>query len=174
MDYETMTANDAMRAAKEASGMTDKEISDKTGIPISVIRQYLCRENGYRPGLDKIPALCRALGNTILLKWLDAQCDMRAEAARTAPATSRAEVLTSVARVSAYVGDAQRRLADSEERGIDPACARDVRGLLSDVEEECRVARAKLLPMAQLASRAECDPLMSVNEKPRAWWRRLF
>lgn len=180
MDYETMRAVDAMRAAKDASGLTDKEIAERSGIPVNVVRQYLCRTDGYMPGLDKIPALCRAMGNTILLKWLEAQCDMRAEAARVAPATSRAEVLTSVARIAATLGDAQRRLADSEISGIDPACARDVRGLLSDVVEECRASMATLLPLARCAGKADAMPLMSMRpaEQPavtapprKAWWR---
>ena len=183
MDYETMRAVDAMRAAKDASGLTDKEIAVHSGIPINVVRQYLCRTDGYMPGLDKIPALCRAMGNNILLKWLEAQCDMRAEAARVAPATSRADVLTSVARIAATLGDAQRRLADSEISGIDPACARDVRGLLSDVVEECKASMATLLPLARCADKTEIAPLMCVRQTTatpdahadrRPWWRRFL
>ena len=147
-DYETISATEAMRLAKDVSGMTVEEISKASKIPAGIIRQYLERDGGYNPAIDKIPVLCRAMGNNILIQWIMAQADTRA-LCDIPPATSRAEVLTAVARVSATLGDAQRRLADSELSGIDPECARDVRGLMNDVIEDCRVVMAKLLPIAQ-------------------------
>ena len=115
------------------------------------------------------------MGNNILLSWIQAQADTRASISDIAPATSRAEVLTAVARVSATLGDAQRRLADSELSGIDPECARDVRGLMNDVIEDCRVVMAKLLPIAQFRDRTRCYPLLSKahngSEYHKPWWR---
>ncbi len=175
MDYQTMSHVDAMREAKSASGMTDEEIARAASISVHAVRQYQRPCDGYAPGLDKIPALCRAMGNNILLSWIQAQADTRASISDIAPATSRAEVLTAVARVSATLGDAQRRLADSELSGIDPECARDVRGLMNDVIEGCRVVMAKLLPIAQFRDRTRCYPLLSKahngSEYRKPWWR---
>ena len=176
MDYQTMSHVDAMREAKAASGMTDEEIAKAANISVHAVRQYQRPRDGYAPGLDKIPTLCRVMGNNILLSWIQAQADTRA-LCDIPPATSRAEVLTAVARVSATLGDAQRRLADSELSGIDPECARDVRGLMNDVIEDCRVVMAKLLPIAQFRDRTKCYPLLSkarsgseiFGRKP--WWR---
>lgn len=174
MDYQTMSHVDAMREAKAASGMTDEEIAKAANISVHAVRQYQRPRDGYAPGLDKIPTLCRAMGNNILLSWIQAQADPRA-LCDIPPATSRAEVLTAVARVSATLGDAQRRLADSELSGIDPECARDVRGLMNDVIEDCRVVMAKLLPIAQFRDRTRCYPLLSKahngSEYRKPWWR---
>ena len=174
MDYQTMSHVDAMREAKAASGMTDEEIAKAANISVHAVRQYQRPRDGYAPGLDKIPTLCRVMGNNILLSWIQAQADPRA-LCDIPPATSRAEVLTAVARVSATLGDAQRRLADSELSGIDPECARDVRGLMNDVIEDCRVVMAKLLPIAQFRDRTRCYPLLSKahngSECRKPWWR---
>lgn len=174
MDYQTMSHVDAMREAKSASGMTDEEIAKAANISVHAVRQYQRPRDGYAPGLDKIPTLCRVMGNNILLSWIQAQADPRA-LCDIPPATSRAEVLTAVARVSATLGDAQRRLADSELSGIDPECARDVRGLMNDVIEDCRVVMAKLLPIAQFRDRTRCYPLLSKahngSEYRKPWWR---
>ena len=174
MDYQTMSHVDAMREAKAASGMTDEEIAKAANISVHAVRQYQRPRDGYAPGLDKIPTLCRVMGNNILLSWIQAQADPRA-LCDIPPATSRAEVLTAVARVSATLGDAQRRLADSELSGIDPECARDVRGLMNDVIEDCRVVMAKLLPIAQFRDRTRCYPLLSKahngSEYRKPWWR---
>ena len=173
-DYETISATEAMRLAKDVSGMTVEEISKASKIPAGIIRQYLERDGGYNPAIDKIPTLCRVMGNNILLSWIQAQADPRA-LGDIPPATSRAEVLTAVARVSATLGDAQRRLADSELSGIDPECARDVRGLMNDVIEDCRVVMAKLLPIAQFRNRTKCYQLLSKahsgSECRKPWWR---
>lgn len=174
MDYQTMSHVDAMREAKAASGMTDEEIAKAANISVHAVRQYQRPRDGYAPGLDKIPTLCRVMGNNILLSWIQAQADPRA-LCDIPPATSRAEVLTAVARVSATLGDAQRRLADSELSGIDPECARDVRGLMNDVIEDCRVVMAKLMPIAQFRDRTRCYPLLSKahngSEYRKPWWR---
>ena len=174
MDYQTMNHVDAMREAKAASGMTDEEIAKAANISVHAVRQYQRPRDGYAPGLDKIPTLCRVMGNNILLSWIQAQADPRA-LCDIPPATSRAEVLTAVARVSATLGDAQRRLADSELSGIDPECARDVRGLMNDLIEDCRVVMAKLLPIAQFRDRTRCYPLLSKahsgSECRKPWWR---
>lgn len=175
-DYQNMTATDAIRHAKDVSGLTAEDIAEAAGISPAVIRRYLLRGDDYEPGLSKIPILCRAMHNTVLLQWIDAKLEVEPE---VPPATSRAEVLTSVARVAACVGDVQRCLADSETCGIDPACARELRGLLMDVIAECRISMGKLQAMAEARDMRDMMPLRCVrvelNETVRRpWWRRVW
>ncbi len=176
MDYQTMSHVDAMREAKAASGMTDDDIAQAANISVHAVRQYQRPRDGYAPGLDKIPTLCRVMGKTTSCSLGFKPMLTPAQISMTfPPATSRAEVLTAVARVSATLGDAQRRLADSELSGIDPECARDVRGLMNDVIEDCRVVMAKLLPIAQFKDRTRCYPLLSKanngSKYRKPWWR---
>lgn len=168
-DYQNMTATEAMRHAKDVSGLTAEEIGAAAGLSAAVVRRYLQRDEGYSPGLDRIPDLCRAMHNTVLIQWQQAQLERQAE--DVPPARSRAEVLTAVARVAASMGDVQRRLADSEDGGIDPACARDVRSLIQDVIEDCRYAQAKLAEQASHADITEADPLPSLRPSKKRWWR---
>ena len=111
--------------------------------------------------------------NTVLIQWQQAQLERQAE--DVPPARNRAEVLTAVARVAASLGDVQRRLADSEGRGIDPACARDVRSLMQDVIEDCRYTQAMLAEQASHADITEVVPLPSLRpEHKQPWWRRVL
>lgn len=169
-DYQNMTATEALRHAKDVSGMTAEEIAAATGTSAAVIRRYLQRGDDYSPCLDRVPDLCRGMRNTVLLQWIEAKLEREPQNASPAQAQNRAQVLTAVARVSASLGDVQRRLAESEIGGIDPACARDVRGLMGDVIEDCRVVMAMLQHVAQHADRTECDALFSVRPKAK-WWR---
>lgn len=175
-DYQNMTATEAMRHAKDVSGLTAEEIGAAAGLSAAVVRRYLQRGDDYAPGLDRIPALCRAMHNTVLIQWQQAQLERQPE--DVPPARSRAEVLTAVARAAASMGDVQRRLADSEDGGIDPAGARDVRGLLQDVIADCRHAQAMLAEQASHADITECMPLASLRHvRPvvrKSWWQRLW
>lgn len=168
-DYQNMTATEAMRHAKDVSGLTAEEIGAAAGLSPGVVRRYLQRGDEYAPGLDRIPLLCRAMRNTVLIQWQQARLERQAEA--VPPARNRAEVLTAVARVAASLGDVQRRVAESEACGIDPACARDVRGLMGDVIEDCRVVMAMLAEQASHADITEAAPLASLRpERKRPWW----
>lgn len=171
-DYKTMSAQEALALAKEVSGLTAEEIASRTGISVHVLRRYFkATEESYLPSLERIPPLSRALGNTILLRWMQAKAEP--EPRVVPPATSMAQVLTALARVAASVGDVQRRLADSEECGIDPACARDVRGLLGDVVIEAQRVQGMLYQQALARDITETTPLCCLVEK-RPWWRRIF
>lgn len=169
-DYQNMNAIEAVRHAKAVSGMTVEQIARAADMPVSTIRRYMERDSGYSPSLERIPALCEAMGNVVLVQWIEAQLDVpKAPAAR-----SRADVLTAMARAAASMGDVQRRLAESEAHGIDPACARDVRSLLGDVIAECRHAQASLAEQASYRDMTEVAPLASVRRRAMPWWRRLW
>lgn len=140
-DYKNMNALEAVRYAWEASGMTGKEIAKRAGISVTTMSNYLLRDGGYLPGLDKIIPLCRAMNNWILLDWLLAQ---REEEPDIKPAKSRAEVLAAVAMVSAKCGDVQKNIVLNEDRGIRPELAREIRSGLKEVMLECQKTRALL------------------------------
>ena len=158
-DFECMTWLEALRFAKDESGLTSEEIAIRMGVKPSVVRRYLQNTDGYAPGLDKLPDFCSAVENTVILRWLEAQINEYQY--DIPPAKSRAEVLTAVARVSAALGDVQRRLADSEVGGLDSNCAREIRSSLADVIGECREVMAMLKTMASHSHNNEA-PLASL------------
>lgn len=170
-DYKSMKAYEALRYAKEQAQLTVEEIAERTGIrPASLRRYFQSQEDGYCPGLDKLPALIRAFGNDALMHWLEAQTERERPA--IPPARSRAEVLTGVARAAASLGDCQRLLADSEKGGLDPHCAREARSQLVETIELCRRACAMLESLAAARDRQEAEPLASVQKE--RWWERLW
>ena len=161
-DYQTMTATEALRHAKEVSGLTTEEIAAAAGIRPAAVRRYLAQDSeDYFPGLDKLPALCRAMRNDVLIPWLAAQIGSRGKGRQAA---GRAEVLTAVARAGAALGDVQRVLADSEASGITPVTARELRGLLEDASREARRAADMLRALAAARGLAEAGPLFSLKE----------
>ncbi|WP_300806840.1 helix-turn-helix transcriptional regulator [uncultured Desulfovibrio sp.] len=72
-DYENMSWLEALQYAKEISGLTAEEIASRMFVKPSVVRRYLKNDGGYAPGLDKIPLLCLAMNNGVLLNWIEAQ-----------------------------------------------------------------------------------------------------
>lgn len=61
--------------AKLVSGMTNEEISETSGISLAQVARYFQEHDAYAPSPALIPALCRAMGNTILVDWLNAQVE---------------------------------------------------------------------------------------------------
>ncbi|MBO4316768.1 MAG: helix-turn-helix transcriptional regulator, partial [Mailhella sp.] len=140
-DYRNMTAIEVLRYAKEQSGKTAEEISEAFGASTAVVTRYFRSADGYGPSLDKLPRLCKALGNTILVDWLKAQTQ---EADDMPAAQSRAEVLTAVARAMAALGEVSKLLVETENCGIDPEQARAIRSGLDDVKLACSVTQGML------------------------------
>lgn len=171
-DYKHISAKEAVHYAYSVSGLTYEAIAKASGLPKSAIKNFLLHEDGYLPNLDRIAPLCRGLGNTILLQWLQAQFEQEEE---IAPAKNHAEVLTVVARASASLGDVQRVLADCEERGIDPPCAREARSLLQETIAQLRRAYAMLDEQASFRNMTEVAPLASLKDgkRKRGWKEKL-
>lgn len=171
MDLKNMTATEALRAAKDASGLSVDELRKLTGISAHVLTQYFRTVDGYLPALDKIPALCRALGNIILIQWIEAQ--VARETPSVPPAQSRADVLTAVARAGSALGEVQGLLADT--KAIHPGTARELRSALGDVITACRRAQEGLQPLAEQKDMRDMQPLMSLrhSEQRKPWWRRF-
>ena len=72
-EYRNMTAKEAIRAAKEESGLTIEQIARRLNVSTSVIKRYLKEDDVYSPRLDMLPRLCVVLGNTVLLDWMAGQ-----------------------------------------------------------------------------------------------------
>ncbi|HIX40245.1 MAG TPA: helix-turn-helix domain-containing protein [Candidatus Desulfovibrio intestinigallinarum] len=171
-DYENMSWLEALQYAKEISGLTAEEIASRMFVKPSVVRRYLKNDGGYAPGLDKIPLLCLAMNNGVLLNWIEAQ--IRICSISIPPAKDRAEVLTAVAEASAALGDVQRRLVETAETGIDPVCARELRSLLEDVILVCQRCQLMLHTLAQKRYRTDCEPLCSLADPKKQripWWK---
>lgn len=168
-DYKNMSAKEALREAKDASGMTAEEIARGLGISASHMRRYLDTGDSYFPSLGMIPALCRVMRNTILLQWLEAQTAPEAPIP-VSPAESRADVLTSVASAGAALGTVQGML--SGVKIIHPANAREIRSALGDVITACRRVQTQLQPVAASRDHTECLACAR-PEARKPWWKKL-
>lgn len=68
--------------AKLLSGMTNEEIAEASGIGGPQVSRYFQEHDTYAPAPYLIPVLCRVLGNTVLVDWLNTQVeDLRPVAA---------------------------------------------------------------------------------------------
>lgn len=168
-DYKNMSAKEALREAKDASGMTAEEIARGLGISASHMRRYLDAGDSYFPSLGMIPALCKVMRNTILLQWLEAQTAPEAPIS-VSPAESRADVLTSVASAGAALGTVQGML--SGVKIIHPANAREIRSALGDVITACRRVQTQLQPVAASRDHAECLACAK-PETRKTWWEKF-
>ncbi len=65
----------ALVYAKLLSGMTNEEISEASGIGLARIARYFQEHDAYAPSPVLIKNLCRAMGNTVLVDWINAQVD---------------------------------------------------------------------------------------------------
>ena len=72
-EYRNMTAKEAIRAAKEESGLTIEQIARRLNVSTSVIKRYLKEDDVYSPRLDMLPSSYVVLGNTLLLGWMAGQ-----------------------------------------------------------------------------------------------------
>ena len=64
-----MNGKEAIRLAKEVSGLTESQIAAGLGVSVSVVKRYLKKDDAYFQSLEMLPRLCAVLGNTILLDW---------------------------------------------------------------------------------------------------------
>ena len=159
-DLKNMTGTEAFQLAKDESALTIEEIAERLTVSPSVIKHYLNAGDNYLPSLEMIPRLCSTLGNNILLRWLEAQVE--AEENAVPPAQNRTEVLTSVVRAGAALGNVQRILAETQV--IVPHNARKLRSALNDVITECRVAKESLQPLAARKDLAECTHILCMKK----------
>jgi transcriptional regulator with XRE-family HTH domain len=61
--------------AKLLSRMTNEEISEASGISLAQVARYFQENDAYSPAPALVPALCRAMRNTVLVDWQNAQVE---------------------------------------------------------------------------------------------------
>lgn len=139
VDLRNMTATEALRYARMVSGKTLEDLAEITGWGMSQVKQYFDSSARYFPSLPRIPTLCEAMGNTILLDWLKAQLE---EIEPAAMIRSGCDLLMKVARVGAELGDVQRSTESALSDGrLDDTEAAALCGDLLDVEKAAKCAR---------------------------------
>ena len=144
-DFINMTSVEALRYAKQESGKTAREIAEAIGVSLSVVNRYLRLKNNYSPGLEILPKLCAAMGNTVILDWLAAQTGKKTH---IEPAKSRAEIFTSVSKALVALGEVSKILIATEDSGIDAEKAKAIRGAVEEVKRACEIVQGQLQMLA--------------------------
>ena len=70
-----ITFKQALCHAKTCADMTKEEISEVSDISLAKVSRFFQVNDAYNPPPALIPVLCRALGNTILVDWFNAQIE---------------------------------------------------------------------------------------------------
>lgn len=70
-----MSFKQALVYARALSGMTKEDIAEVAELPPASVARYFQQNDYYSPSPNLIPALCRAMGNTILADWITAQIE---------------------------------------------------------------------------------------------------
>ena len=178
LDFKNVSATEALRYAKELSGLSAKELAEKTGISTGILNRYLNQNDEYSPSLEILPTLCIALKNDILIQWINSKIAL--ENSETSPAKTRADVLTTVAYASSALGEVQRIVAEAQI--LYPWTAREIRSALEEVIAICRKAQAELQPLAErrdrdvvLASLSDGEQVpytdTSTHQERTPWWK---
>lgn len=149
LDLKNMSFKQAAYIAKIQSGLTSEDLAELAEESHGNIAQWFREHNNrHHPSPHKIPKLCRALGNNILLEWQQAQL----EELSPAPAKriqSGSDLLSQISQLGKELGDVHKRVNEALEDGVvDQQEASDLAGELRDVEQEARRLRAALQPVA--------------------------
>lgn len=147
-DFKHMTAKQALVLAKASSGRTNVDISELTGFGESEIQRYFSEHDHYYPGVHRLPALCRALGNTVLFDWFKAQ--VQEMLPTESPLDTASEVARSAVQISAQSGKVCE-VADRviEDNVVEPHEASELDAELAHLEDHTRQARERLQPVIQ-------------------------
>lgn len=70
-----MSFKQALVYARTLSGMTKEDIAEVAGLPPANVARYFQQNDHYAPSPALIPAICRAMGNTIPADWISAQIE---------------------------------------------------------------------------------------------------
>ncbi len=152
MHLKEMTATEAVCAAKECSGKTNKEIADHLGISRGVITRYLNGDDDYSPRMGIIPDLCHAFENDILLQWLEVRI-------RKVEESRKGKMLLHVAKMEKALKVVKLLLTTKEE--IRAEDEEELHDLLDKMERECQrldfllpCSRYQYVPVEKSVNRA--------------------
>ena len=96
-----VTFKQALSHAKMLSGKTNAEICEESGLSPANVAKYFKEHEAYYPNPCNIPALCCALGNTVLVDWQVAQVEAVCPEAVIASAKDLSDAALSI---TGYVG----------------------------------------------------------------------
>ncbi|RUM30557.1 MAG: hypothetical protein DSY42_04480 [Aquifex sp.] len=74
MNLKNLPFKTVLRLAKDLSGMTLEELSEKTGIHLSQLQRYFSEED-YYPSPPKIVTISKALNTKLLAQWFMVQVE---------------------------------------------------------------------------------------------------
>lgn len=145
-DYRNMTFKRAMVLAKALSGLTNLDISERSGFGESEVQRYFSEHDNYYPGAHRLPTLCKALGNTVLFDWF------RAQVLELLPTDDPMDTANAVARTAMQISAQSGRVCQVvdkiiEDNLIEPQEARDLDAELARLDEHTTNARERLQPV---------------------------
>lgn len=112
IDLRKLTAKQILNLAKSISGKSNEEIAEELEQDHSSVKRYFQdTDKTYYPSLMRLPKLCRALENTILLEWVQVQVgngDSNYEIIR-----NDSDLLRKMNRLAAELGDVHRSVDKS-------------------------------------------------------------
>jgi transcriptional regulator with XRE-family HTH domain len=112
IDLKKLTAKQALGLAKSLSGMSNEELAEKMEQDHSSVKRYFNEQDkDYYPSLMRIPKLCQALGNSILLDWLNVQVEGAKEPSDSIKSDN--DLLRRMNRLAVELGDVHRTVDDS-------------------------------------------------------------
>jgi len=142
VDLKSLTAKQALSLAKSLSGKTNEEVAEELGQDQSTVKRYFNEnDSGYYPSLFRLPGVCKALGNTILLDWLYKRVEEDGE--HPGGISSDRDLLRKANSLAVEIGDVHR----SVDEIIHRSSLEDPERLLAElfaVERKCRAFRKEL------------------------------
>lgn len=143
IDLKRLTAKQALSLAKGVAGKTNDELAEALGHDRSSVKRYFNEsDNGYYPSLFRIPKLCEALGNTILVDWIQAQLEDGSDSPAIA---SDNDLLRRINRLASELGGVHRSVDDTlDGPGLDQFDPKRLLSELFEVEHQVRELRRSL------------------------------
>lgn len=142
-DLKRLTAKQALSLAKSVSGKTNEDIAESLGQDYSSVKRYFQEgDRDYYPSLMRVPRLCEALGNTILIDWIHIQMD---EGALPGAIDSENDLLKRMAHLSAELGRVHQVVVETlDGPGSDIFSAKRLFSGLIELEMKVRELRRSM------------------------------
>lgn len=140
------TFNQVLAYAKMLSGLTNAEISEKSGISPANVAKYFKENEAYYPNPCNIPALCCALGNRIILDWQLAQVEELCPQEPISGARGLADAAMSFAEhVGQFCAETREQVADNQ---VSQSEAKQSQAKIASMERALASIRIALEPLA--------------------------
>ena len=145
IDLKSRTAKQALGLAKNLSGKDNLLLAEEMGQDVSTVKRYF-NENDldYYPSLLRLPKLCKALENSILLDWINEQLEAHYGSSSVDTET---DLLLKINKIAAEMGEVHASVDSylGSERG--QSKIRDLIRALFGVEHQVKELRKGLQRM---------------------------